>query len=486
MKKKVDKICLLVLNILVFLVFLPWLKEHYATDTYNIMNVGYDYYSIHNSLIDGRLVMYGILQVANFFTINCNILSSVLLGLALLVSNISVYILKNLICEYIKDKSSKKEIFTWLISYTIIYNFMYIENLYFLESFVMALSILLIILAVKIFTKKKEKYILKTALLVTLSVFCYQGTIMTFLALVALFECLKNNKLKEIIKNICLCIIILILALGIDFAIIKLLPAIINIEQTRLSFSILDVLENLIHIVTTKAYNLVNTSGNFYAGLFVCLLGYIISFFCFSFRVDKNELLYFNFFIVLIIGICLSVDFPYLVTQTAFWAGRTRFAIGALIGILFVFILKNEALVIEKFKNTFNKSIYIFIAIYFILNVVNYVELINSSKIVNKCEETYVKNMGAYIEAYEKENNVTINVIQLIYDNENVLSAYCSNVSRYSVVTWNACSCSWSAVGVINFYTGRDLISNGEVIYMSMDENYKIENDILYVKLGVL
>jgi len=73
-KNKTSIICFIILNILVILIFLPWLKGHYATDTYNIMNVGYEHYSINNSLIDGRIFMFLIMQLAEFINIKCELL----------------------------------------------------------------------------------------------------------------------------------------------------------------------------------------------------------------------------------------------------------------------------------------------------------------------------------------------------------------------------------------------------------------------------
>lgn len=53
-------------------------------------------------------------------------------------------------------------------------------------------------------------------------------------------------------------------------------------------------------------------------------------------------------------------------------------------------------------------------------------------------------------------------------------------------MTWNACSCLWSAVGTINFYTGRKLVPiSNELIELKIANNYEIINDILYVKINV-
>ena len=39
------------------IIFIPFLSGHYATDTYNIANIGYREYAINWSLKDGRIFM---------------------------------------------------------------------------------------------------------------------------------------------------------------------------------------------------------------------------------------------------------------------------------------------------------------------------------------------------------------------------------------------------------------------------------------------
>jgi len=239
-KKHINKICFIILNILVVLIFLPWLSGHYATDTYNIINVGYEYYSIHNSLLDGRVFMFFIIQLAAFLNIKIQVLNFIMLFLALLISNFSVLIVKNIVFKNIKTKDVKTEIFSYLIAYTFIYNFMYIENLYFLESFVMALSILINLIAAKIFAEKRQRYILKTIIYILISVFCYQGTISSFLAFVILFEALKKQSLKNIVKNTVLAIIILGVSSICNLIFIKIISNNLGVQQTRINSEIIN------------------------------------------------------------------------------------------------------------------------------------------------------------------------------------------------------------------------------------------------------
>ena len=44
--------------LITLVIFIPFLIMHYATDTYNIINIGYKDYAINFSLIDGRLLAF--------------------------------------------------------------------------------------------------------------------------------------------------------------------------------------------------------------------------------------------------------------------------------------------------------------------------------------------------------------------------------------------------------------------------------------------
>lgn len=81
MKKKniYQYITLLIITCIIFIFFL---SGHYATDTYNIMNVGYENYAINWSLNDGRIIMFIIrddcrkTESSNYGICNFNIIFS--------------------------------------------------------------------------------------------------------------------------------------------------------------------------------------------------------------------------------------------------------------------------------------------------------------------------------------------------------------------------------------------------------------------------
>lgn len=482
-QKHINKICFIFLNILVFVIFLPWLKGHYATDSYNIINVGYEYYSIHNSLVDGRVFMFLIMQLAETININFELLHFILLFLALLVSNVSVVLIKNIITDHIEIKNVKTEIFSYIVAYTFIYNFMYIENLYFLECFVMSIGILLNIIAAKIFAKKGQLYLAKTALFALLSIFCYQGTISSFIAFLILLEALKKQPLKSFIKNVALGIIITGVACICNFAFVKIISNYLDLQQIRLNNSII---QNILYILQSKLQVLIHLSNEYFYGLFLPALILLITLFANVFNFKDNKQKYVIFFIFLILGTIFCTDLPYTISLTAFCAARTRFAIGALFSMIVIYIFTNSNKLEKGIKKTTNYFLAGFVIIYFVLNILNYVEIIYSSKMVNKCEKEYVLNIAKYINNYEKENNTIIEKIQLVYSPD-ANNAFFPNCVQRNYVAWNACSCLWSAVGTINYYSNRNLIPvSSNYIEIKMDEMYKITDDVLYVKIAII
>lgn len=53
-----------IIFIITCIIFFPFLEGHYATDTYNVANVGYQNYAIKWSLNDGRIFMFLITSLA--------------------------------------------------------------------------------------------------------------------------------------------------------------------------------------------------------------------------------------------------------------------------------------------------------------------------------------------------------------------------------------------------------------------------------------
>lgn len=479
--KKTDIILFVILNIVTSLIFTPWLLGHYATDTYNVMNVGYEYYSINNSLVDGRIFMYGIMQIAAIFQVKYEIMITLLLLLAIIISNISVLIIKNIIIEKMQNKKLGTYIVSYIIAYSLIYNFMYIENLYFLECFVMAITILLNLIAAKIYFEEKKHYLIKTLPLLLISIFCYQGTISTFIVFLSMFLLINKCNIKKCLKKLLIAIIMTAAVCIINLIFINIISNVLEIEQSRLNYSII---YNLAVILIMKPYKLIYTSNNFYPYF---LFGFLILLLPIFMKLvnKKNERI--RVFLLLLV-IIFIVELPYIVTLSAFESGRTQFGIGALFSIYLIYIITQLKIKNENNEYKILKFIYGLAIIYFIINIVNYKDIIANSIITNKCEKEYVQQINEYITEYEKKNDIKIEKIQLVYDN-NIINNnnFYDMCTRKNTMTWNAVSCYWSAVGVINFYTNRNLLPATEDCFqLEIDGMYEIKESTLYVTICVI
>ena len=198
---KKDIITFIIIFAIASITLIGFFPMHYATDTYNIINIGYKEYMMNNSLKDGRIVMGILVFIANAFNMTIEIWIPILLILAIIISCISVIILKNTILSYKFEKNKWVELIVLLISYCTTFNFMYLENLYFAECAVMALSIFEYMLSAKNIVKR---HYVKAILWAILGIISYQGTIGTIAAMALIFTFLENTGKEKAIKHIIL------------------------------------------------------------------------------------------------------------------------------------------------------------------------------------------------------------------------------------------------------------------------------------------
>lgn len=485
--KKVDKICFIVLNILIIVTFFPWIyKCHYVSDSYNIMNVGYEYYSINNSLNDGRIFMFIILNLVSIINLDFKIFVKITLIIALIVSNISVYLLKTTISK--QDQNWKEDCILWIACYTIIYNFTYIDNLSYVECIVMSLGVLLSVISVDIVRKQNKYWILKILLLNIISILCYQMMPIFFLVLVLAIELIYNKNLKEAIKKFIISCIIIGIVIIIDYLFITYIhnfysgfdsKIILDREETlKLStISIKIILQNITLIIINFQELILSCDYAFFRYCF------IIFFFAFSFVfvyiLNKNNLKkYIIRFLILIIGVYGISNSFFVFSTYGFNCSRLKNGFGALLGLFALFLIS----LIEENHKELKKLLNIFIIIYCITNILNYSYLIFCELKVNKLESIYVDKIYSYIKEYEELNNTQVTKICLNEDSSKLV--WFNEIHRNFADLYNSCACSWSAIGTINYYTNRNFIlTQEESFILDYDKDYEILQDILYIKV---
>lgn len=492
MKKvnKKDLIIYIITFIITCIIFLPLLTGHYASNSYNIYNIGYHNYAIHWSLIDGRIFMAIIGLIADKINISIETYSFITLFCALIVSNIAIIILSKIIKKYKKPQNIIQEIIILIISYITIFNFMYLENMYFVESIVMAVSVLLYIISANILIEKNKNYIIKSIALTTIGVMCYQGTVGLFFAFVILFTILKNkNNIKQIIIDLIKCGIIALIAVLIDILIVKIIENIIDQKQTRLG-KVSNIFANIKIIIQTLPNILQRTCNLFPPNLlilYLVILTLIILIYAIINKKDENNILvkYWVIVIITIAGSCVT----YLLTLTSFYTGRLRNALGALIGIIFIFLYV-ETNCFEK-KSKLSIITFITLASFFIINIINYESIMIQHKEVNKLEKIESEQIEQYMEEYENDTGNKVTKIAKVVIHNNLEKSFLPNAKNKTSFTHNSIRTSWAADGTINFYTNRNLetvtITKEEMQYyinnQDTEKGYKCIGDTLYVSV---
>lgn len=452
--------------IIILLIYSPLLMGHYSTDTYRLIEMGYGKYSIEYSLNDGRIFMYIIGQIAEKININIDTYVIILTFAAVIISYICIILLEKILKKY---KNKEKIIIVILISYVTIMNFMYLENLYFTECIVMAISIMAYILAADWLNEGKN--IIKVFLLVLLGVFCYQGTINVFITFYLLFALIKNKKIdKTIIKNMCIVLGISLISILINMIQIKICGKIYGLEQTRTG-NINEILFNIIYIIINIGEILIQTSGLFPRYVFLMFLVAII--FVIAIWDKKSNGGFSNLLNILLLTICAIVSSVIInfVSLSSFGLGRMLFSVGALIGIIYIYIYCATD-VLDK-KSIFKYVLISLLIMYFAINVYNTLDILITHREANKLDKQEAIQANRYIDEYEAKSGIKVKYIAVAYDND--ITWKYKEIKDKSLYTHRALMIWWCNVQTINYFGNRKLekIPMNQKVY---NENFKEKN----------
>ena len=493
-KLKKDYLIFFGIFILAVIMYINWITMHYASDTYNIMNIGYETYATNWSLKDGRLIMYLITML--FAKLNLPVEAYVIgtLLVAIVISCICVIKLKNIILKDIKVNLTK-EIFIIIASFFTIFNFMYIEDMYFVESIVMALSLLAFICSANLIVNRKSiRDKILAVVLAIIGVIAYQGTA-GFLIVVTFVISLLKNKVelkgakKDIKTNIKMIIIdtffagvVALIAVCINMMLVNIIGNITGQVQARVG-SITNIFSNMKYIFNNFTTILKENIGLFPTNLLYIFLSVIlICTLFYDIKTKSREFLTIKSICIIV----LSVICGFLVslgTLSSFYTGRLHYSIGSMLGfVLLCLIMENE-------DEIFRKIFELILIIYSIVNIYNCIIVTYQHKLVNKYEEQEIQNLNQYIEKYETTNGIEVKNIAIYTVKGQDSKTYFENIPRKSVVTYNALRCDWAADGLINFYTNRDLKTISltkelliEYLVQENENGYGIVNNTLVIE----
>lgn len=485
MKQKKNIMLFIISVILSVIVLCFFVTGYYSVDTYRIHSQGYIDYATKDAYIrDGRLFSALIFVLIGLINPEMIIVYIINIIVAIMILSVCVIQIYHLIERYKKLESIKSRIIAFMLSYTYIFNFLIVDVLKFIDSFVIATSILLFIIAIKkIIIEKKNKI---GFLLTILGVICYQGTIPIYIATAILITLLENKKInKEYFKRIMPCAISIFIAALISVAIVNLVPIITQMEMTGRITGVDPkkcIQANLINMNRILFYSFYMFPSYAWIGISLFIIGIssVIGIKKKEIQISINVLFIFMTFIGSLLVLLPIQDF---------WgAPRVTLVLGQVISAMLIYIYCTNFE--EKQMNIYEKIIVGIVVVYFILTLISVMSSTYQYKLGNQIDKEFSEKLENEIVRLEQQG-VQITKIGIRYaqnDKKNthyrLLTFEQSNYLRGTyVVVWH------------EYYTGRQLISvqdftdELENTYFENPSNEELQfkniDDVLYVLIDL-
>lgn len=437
----------LIVFVLALLMCMAFLQPHYTHDTYYIEVNGYAKYTAMNFLPEGRPITGLVMILAELINIDIEVLGVISFVIAIAFLSLSVVLLYKIMTKDNKNKNISNQVITLLVSFLIIFNYLMIEHIYFLESSIMSLGILLSVYACKVITNNEKYKYFKSYLILLLAVFCYQGSIAIFpMIILTYFAIVEKCDWKTYIK--------LIIKLMLIYGSLML----INIMVTRFLFNgtrfeIGTISVTLTDIIATAKNLVVNSLNVLLPYMHIVIIALTLVILCVSKNSYPNKIqIITRYFIVVLasIAICLT---PAVVMSSLELQPRTCIAFGATIGISFWFML--DILENGYHKKVLKWTIFSIICIVSILNIALYFIITHQHIRLNQLDKEILNKVSEKIEQYEAENNITITRLAIAYDrNTKEYEDWVIKTAAYNI----RATASWTARYAIEDYTKKDFI----------------------------
>ena len=485
MKQKKNIIIFIISVIISLIILCFFVTGYYSIDTYRIWSQGYIDYATKDAYIrDGRLFSALIFVIIGL--LNPTILTMYIINLiiAIIILSICVIQIYNLIERYKKIENTKNKIIAFMLSYTYIFNFLIVDVVKFIDSFVISTSILLFIIAIKkIIIEKKNKL---GFLLTILGVICYQGTIPVYIATAIFVALLENRKInKEYFKRIIPCAISIFIAALLSVAIVNLVPMITQMEMTE-RITTIDVSENV-------AKNFMNMNkiifDSFYMFPPYVWIGISLFIICISIVIGMmKKKLEFSINVLFIFMSFIGALLVMLPIQIFLGAARVVLVLGQAISAMLIYIyctnFKNEKM------NLYQKMIVGVIVIYFVITIISIMKSTYDYKLGNIIDQEFSEKIENEIVELE-EQGIEIHKIGIRYAiNDKKNREYGKLVFEQSIYLKGMYT-----VSLHEFYTGRhlttvqDFTEELEQTYFEnpSDQELQFKNidDVLYILIDL-
>lgn len=442
--------CVFIISLFICIAFL---KPHYTHDTYNIAKQGYTYYACDRFMKEARPVSAFINILADFLHIPIDVYMVTSFILSLILLSCSVVMLYNLLRKELvtegKEQKDKKGLWIGilLVSYLIIFNYMSIEHILFLESCVLGLSMLLTIWAFKLMITEEKHNLAKSIIVLIMAVFCYQGSIALFPTLVITYYCfIKPVKLKEAIPIIIKSLISYVLIMAITVAFVKIIYGGSRIQIFAFPILLKDIAKALKFLVI-DSLGVLSPYTHIIVILGIIGIMYLING---KDKLKETTILASKYLmtIIITIGICII---PTIIGSGLVLQARMCICYGATIGIGLLILLK----LIQEQPEVWKKILtYIIIVMVFILNSLIYITLTRQHLAVNRLDKEICDKIELIIQNYEEKTGIKVTKIAGVIKENNM--KYYDGFMRVEEYTQRALG-TWALRDTIIFYTKRDM-----------------------------
>ena len=187
---------------------------------------------------------------------------------------------------------------------------------------------------------------------------------------------------------------------------------------------------------------------------------------------------------VLIVLVIASSFASSVLSKSSFWAPRMRFSLGALVGILYLYLYVITDL-FQK-KNILRILAIAVITLYAGCNLYQYITIIHQGKMMNKVEAEECKRIEEHIQEYEEVTGIEVTKIARVFTSSHNRNLYLPNYKNPNSTVFNSTKCWWSAKGVIYFYTGKTLeytnaTKEGVAILEESGQEWECIDDTFYI-----
>ena len=492
--KKSNLYLYLIIFIFTILTCSPLLQMHLSSDTYNFIDEGYfDYADIF--LQNGRVISAFMTYLGGVLNLNYEVFIIGMQILSVIIASFSIYILYKTIVEKVMGNEEEaykiniKNVLFLMSANLIIFNCMALEYFLYAENAVMCLGLFLCILSAKILTSKQKHNYIKAAILLTISIFCYQGYISIFITLVVLFNIIDKQeyKTKKLIKQFFIAGILTVVSYLFNILEIYLANNLMGEIQERAG-GLESILQNIINVIPISQgifkYTLLtnfNLWPNFISIIWIAITTIIVT--CTQDKVSKTIK-----YIFLVMIAIIATMLPVFVMQNPSIEARTSMSIGSIIGISCIYLVSLD---LDRYKKT-QKIATIIIIAFFIFNTINTIQIFTAHIVTNKIDSNMGHAIKQKIEEYEKDTGKSITKVAVQRDKNNRAFPYGYNKKLFSF-TQRAFDNYRCIVEALNYYCNRkfQVVPMDMVIYETnfqgknwdaySDEQIVFENDIMYL-----